>query len=315
MSHFTSHPRHIALFCAAALAVGIAHTAEAAPTYTTDFSTFTLGDVQGQQGWAYPGNSPTVGSIVNTTTTPNAPANIGPKALQLTETSNSALFGVANGVNAPRVTPIGEPGTSTAGGTAATGGNVFVASFYYRTPDRFNPSDSGVVIAFNPASSSSSTVATRYGFFGLETNSGSGYMFAIEPNFDLPTITVLDNVKPGTWYQVSEQLTFVPGLNIDGSPNDVFNATVTEAGTATTGSGTGVDWEDGYRSDPSFGTLRPLAVDTLDFLNRGGPVSANEGQIANLSFGAPAATAVPEPASMLVLGAGLAGLVARRRRA
>jgi hypothetical protein len=287
--------------------------AQAADTYSTNFNSFSAGDVQGQQGWAYPGNSPTVGTIVPTAA--GAPAGAGANALQFVETSDSNLFGVANGVNGPRVTPAGEAGSKTGDGLAAVNSHFF-ASFDYRTPSPIvADSSGGTVIAFNPASSLSPTTADRYGFFGLVSDGSGGFEFDLSPlqgNDQIP----LTGVTGNTWYQITESLTFNPGLNSDGTGNDVFVVTVSDANGNLLGTATSTDWEDGY-SDPGFaGVQGPLAVDTMDFLNRFGPANQDEGEITDLTYGTdtPLAAAVPEPETLSLAAAGLLPLLLIRRR-
>jgi hypothetical protein len=310
-----------ALF-AVALVVAAPIAARAGSIYTTDFGSFSPGDVQGQQGWAYPGNSPTVGSIVSTPG--DAPAGVGAQSLSLTETTNPSLLGVADGVNGPRVTPAGEPGTSSNSGTAVN--NDFFASFYYRTPDVLTSDENGssgstVALAINPASSLSSTVATRYAFFALAhdpINSLTGpeswqfEIYTIGTNTVADTLTtIVSDVQPGTWYKIAMNLQFVPGTNADGTSNDIFSATVDDANGNLLGSGSGGSWETCYLDPSCAGTSSPLAVDTLDILNRYGPTGTPEGDLANLEYGT---TEVPEPASLALLGFAMVGLAASRRR-
>ena len=140
------------------------------------------------------------------------------------------------------------------------------------------------MLAFNPASSQSQTTATRYGFFGLVDNGAGRFDFVISPLQGNDAIAYA-GVIANTWYQVSESLKFVPGLNADGTGNDIFTVTIKNGAGTVLGTATSTDWEDGYR-DPTFAGIQgPLAVNTLDFLNRFGPVGQNEGEITNLTYG------------------------------
>src|SRR5918993_5154037 len=120
----------LALFVAAELFAGAAF---AQATYTTGFESpeFTLGDVNGQQGWGHISNSPTKGVVESTPG--GSPAAFGAQLLAL-RTRNVALFGVSNHLFSATIDPAGETGSTVGGVAVAQPVNHFAASFYYRTP-------------------------------------------------------------------------------------------------------------------------------------------------------------------------------------
>lgn len=268
---------------------------------------FAAGSVNGQNGWGFPGNSPTLGTVAPIPG--GSPAFLGSQALNLTTTSNPGLFGVANGVYSNRGTPAGETGSSSAFGPA--GGNQWQASLYYRTPAQGAFAPNQVVAQLNPAFWNGA-VADRYAYAALETTANGSFAFFIDwPTqgaYDAGDFAQVAAAQPETWYRLDYAIRFVDGLNPDGTPNDVFTFSVFDLAGGLLGSATGSTWETLWRS-AGFGGV-PRAVDGFDFLNRFGPASANLGYVDNVSF-----VTTPEPATLLLLGAGVVGLaVARRRR-
>src|SRR5436190_23552005 len=118
-------------FVAFAAIAAFALPAAGGTVYYTDFEGFDLGDVQGQNGWGYLSNSPTIGGIVANPV--GTPGFLGGQSLQLRSEASGAFAFVANGLWSPRIDAAGETGAPSSTGPAAL--NRFGGSFYYRTPD------------------------------------------------------------------------------------------------------------------------------------------------------------------------------------
>ncbi len=121
----------LAAVVATRLLAGSAAYAQA--TYSTGFEPpeFTLGDVNGQNGWGHISNSPTKGVIE--TTPGGSPASFGSQVLAL-RTNNVDFFGVSNHLHSATVDPACETGSTAGGVVVAAPANHFAASFYYRAP-------------------------------------------------------------------------------------------------------------------------------------------------------------------------------------
>jgi hypothetical protein len=129
------------------------------------------------------------------------------------------------------------------------------------------------------------------------------------------TLVVLGSVQAATWYQLTYDLLFVPSTNLDGTPNDVFRFTVSDAAGNQLGSATGSTWEDPWRSGSFFGT-GPRGVNGFDFLRSQGPTSTDLGYLASVTYASDTlAEPVPEAGTAsLFLLVGAACLMFRRSR-
>ncbi len=102
-------------------------------TYSTDFETPTLtpGNVQGQNGWGYLGNSPTKGIIEAAPA--GSPVIFGSASLAI-RTNDVGFFGVSNHLYSAIIDPAGETGSTIGGSAVAAPYNQYNASFYYQAP-------------------------------------------------------------------------------------------------------------------------------------------------------------------------------------
>src|SRR5688500_14940885 len=123
----------IVLVAAVAARLLTGSTAYAQATYATGFESpeFTLGDVNGQNGWGYGSNSPTKGVVEAAPA--GSPASFGAQVLAV-RTNNVDLFGVSNHLFSATVDPAGETGSTAGGVVVAAPANHFTASVYYRAP-------------------------------------------------------------------------------------------------------------------------------------------------------------------------------------
>lgn len=281
---------------------------------------FTAGDINGQNGWGYMGNSPTLGTVVAAPS--GTPGILGTQSLELTSTNNTALFGVANGLYSWRhqAASGGETGTGAAS-------NTFTTSFYYRTPDAFNnPTAGDTLIQFNPAfRPTDANAADRYAFFGVTCSNvdvnfnclanNSQYRFVLsdysDPNNGTDYTTV-NNLSAATWYRIEYSILFNDGLVnpgvLDGN-NDVFTVNVYDVAGLLLGTSVGGTWEAAWATNSFGGGTGPRAVNSMDFLRRQGPGGISLGFIDNLAD----LNEIPEP-STFILGAGALTLIAGLRR-
>jgi hypothetical protein len=273
---------------------------------------FTAGDINGQNGWGYLGNSPTLGTVVAAPS--GTPGILGSQSLHLTSTTNTPLFGVANGLFSWRheAASGGETGTGAAS-------NTFTTSFFYRTPDAFTaPTLGDTLIAFNPAfRPTDANAADRYAFFGvtISPNNASQYSFLLS-DYQTPStgndLVTVDNINPATWYRIEYSIVFNDGLVdpgvLDGN-NDVFTVNVYDIAGLLLGTSVGGTWEAAWATNSFGGGTGPRAVNSMDFLRRQGPGGISLGYIDNLAD----LNEIPEP-STFILGAGALALIAGLRR-
>lgn len=283
------------------------------PSFEAPF--FNVGSVNGQNGWGFAGNSPTLGNVVAAPL--GTPGFLGTQSLELVSTTNSALFGVANGVYSWR-------DTGAAAGESSTGAtsNSWTTSFYYRTPDVFtNPTAGDTLIAFNPAfRPTDSDVANRYAFFGVTCSnvdvsfnclsSNTQYRFLLSDYSPTGDYVAVDNISAGTWYRIEYILTLVDGAGTGIEGNDIFTANIYDvAGLLLGSSGPRGTWEGPWQAGTFGGGTGPRVINSMDFLRRQGPTGVSLGFIDNLA----SLNEIPEP-STFILGAAALTLIAGLRR-
>jgi hypothetical protein len=262
-------------------------------SYTTGFESpaFTLGDVNGQNGWGYLSNSPTKG-IIEAAPDGNT-GSFGMQSLAL-RTNNVDFFGVSNHLFSAIIDPAGETNSTTGGTLVAAPYNHYVASFYYQAPltpvistradGRFaelNPSSKGTgandpanryaqVRVFNNTNTSAGKIRIEIGWYTLGSST-----FTFE--------TVADNLNWGEAYRLNYDILLCDGINQDGSPNDIFRFSLYDSNNTLLGSATGSTWETAYKTGNFGGGITPRAVNGFDFWSQTGPNNTLVGYIDNFS--------------------------------
>ncbi|HEX8246636.1 MAG TPA: carboxypeptidase-like regulatory domain-containing protein [Pyrinomonadaceae bacterium] len=271
---------------------GLSAAVSAQTTYTTGFESppFTLGDVNGQNGWGYLSNSPTKG-IIETTPAGSA-ASFGLQSLAI-RTNNVAFFGVSNHLYSALVDPAGETGSTTEGVVVAAPYNHYVASFYYRAPatpvistradGRFaelNPSSKGTaagnapnryaqVRVFNSTNTAAGTVRFELGWYSV-----SAATFSVAP--------IAQNLNWGEWYRLDYDIRLCNGLN-GTSPNDIVRVQIYDSGNNLLGTAFGSTWESAWKTGSFGGGTTPRAINGFDFWTQTGPDNALVGYVDNFT--------------------------------
>ena len=261
-------------------------------SYTTGFEppTFTLGDVNGQNGWGYFSNSPTKGIIESAPA--GSPSFFEAQSLAI-RTNNVDFFGVANHLYSATVDPAGEPGSTLGGTVVASPYNHFAASFYYQAPSTpvISTLANGRFAELNPSSKGTGAgdYPNRYAQVRVvnDTNTAAGklkfeigwYTFADQT---FMVSTVAENLNWGEWYRLDYDITFYPGLN-GTSPNDVFRLSIYDLNNNLLGTATGSTWETAYKTGNFGGGNTARAVNSFDFWTRTGPNNALVGYLDNFS--------------------------------
>jgi hypothetical protein len=261
-------------------------------TYSTGFEppVFTLGDVNGQNGWGYFSNSPTKGVIESA---PAGSSSFFEAQSLAIRTNNVDFFGVANHLYSATVDPAGEPGSTLGGTVVASPYNHFAASFYYQAPSTpvISTLANGRFAELNPSSKGTGAgdYPNRYAQVRVvnDTNTAAGklrfeigwYTFADQT---FMVSTVAENLNWGEWYRLDYDITFYPGLN-GTSPNDVFRLSIYDLNNNLLGTATGSTWETAYKTGNFGGGNTARAVNGFDFWSRTGPNNALVGYIDNFS--------------------------------
>lgn len=271
---------------------GLDYEIHAQTNYATGFEspTFTLGDVNGQNGWGYLSNSPTKGIIE--TPPPGSAAIFGAQSLAV-RTNSVDFFGVSNHLYSALVDPTGETGSTIEGAVVVAPFNHYVASFYYRAPSvpvistradgRFaelNPSSKGAaagsspnryaqVRVFNSTNTAAGTVRFELGWYSV-----SAATFSVAP--------VAQNLNWGEWYRLDYDIRLCNGLN-GSSPNDIVRVSIYDLNNNLLGAAFGSTWESAWKTGSFGGGTTPRAVNGFDFWTQTGPNNALVGYVDNFS--------------------------------
>ena len=261
-------------------------------SYSTGFESplFTLGDVNGQNGWGYFSNSPTKGIIQSVPS--GSSVFFGTQSLAI-RTNNVDFFGVANHLYSATIDPAGEPGSTLGGVVVAAPYNHYVASFYYQAPPTpvISTLANGRFAELNPSSKGTAAgdYPNRYAQIRVvnDTNTAAGklkfelgwYTFA-DQTFHVATVA--QNLNWGEWYRLDYDIFLCPGLN-GTSPNDILKISIFDLNNNLVGTSTGSTWETAYKTGNFGGGNTARAVNGFDFWSRTGPNNALVGSIDNFS--------------------------------
>jgi hypothetical protein len=265
---------------ALAVLAGVATSARADSKGPIDFESYTLGNIDTQQGWSKTG--PYDVEVANVADFPAASTyGFGTKALRISDQFASGSFG--DQTFAPALTqPAGE----------ATPQRFFNASFQIGTtqagqqcvgcvttddPPVANP----LHLSVSPDNGSGGRMSYLrfedqgdgvHVFFDDVTDSGPYYRLAAFSDNDIATLS------RATAHAIDFSIQFIPGPG-----NDVVNVTIDGVLKAT-----GTTWEDYYRYDnENQGTRTPPTTSTLLFKEGGSANAADAGQgflVDNLSY-------------------------------
>ena len=261
-------------------------------TYTTGFESpvFTIGNINGQNGWGYFPNSPTKGIIESAPA--GSPLSFGTQSLAI-RTNNVDFFGVTNHMYSATIDPAGETGSTSGGVVVAAPYNIYSATFYYQAPATpvISTLANGRFAELNPSSkgSEASDYPNRYAQVRVvnSTNTTAGkVLFEIgwytlaDQNFSIETVA--QNLNWGEWYRITYDMTFCDGLN-GTSPNDTYRVSIYNLNDDLLGSALGSTWETAWKTGNFGGGNTPRAVNGFDFWSRTGPNNALVGYVDNFS--------------------------------
>lgn len=294
-------------------------TTFAQTSYSTDFEspTFTLGNVQGQNGWGYLSNSPAKGIIEAAPA--GSPVSFGAQSLAV-RTNDVGFFGVQNQLYSALVDPAGETGSTLGGVVVAAPFNQYIASFYYQAPAApvISTRADGRFAELNPSSKGTGAgdPANRYAQIRVinDTNTAAGKVrFEIgwysvsAATFNV--LTVAQNLNWGEWYRFDYRISFCDGLN-GSSPNDAFRIVIQDLTGNNLGIAFGSTWESAWKTGSFGGGTTPRAVNGFDFWTQTGPNNALVGYVDNFSesvANVPNPCAVPTAAPVPISGRVLSG--------
>jgi hypothetical protein len=292
----------------AAVSLFAAVLLQAQSTYSTDFESFSLGDVNGQQGWGHIDNSPTGGEIVA------SPVHSGVRALRFYTRNQDFFFVQSHLYSALLSDPAGETGSILSGGHAvADPESHFSGSFWFRTPDTpvVPTRTDGRIAELNPSSKGPDLddPVSRYAQIRVFNNGDGrvrieiGWYTQTSATFTTATVGFL---QWGQWYRFDTLIHFVDGL--DGTaPNDRFTLTIYDASGALVGTACGSTWETAWKADPTFGGgLVQRAVNGFEFRSMVVQNGVTPGYVDDFtinSFSAAALTASISGATTVCFGA------------
>lgn len=276
---------------AAVLTLFLAPLALAQATYSTGFEppAFTLGDVDGQNGWGHLSNSPTGGAIE--VVPAGSPPMFGTQSLAI-RTREDAFFGVANHLYSPTIDPAAGETGSTAGGVPVVNPQThFSATLWYHTPPApvISTRGDGRIAELNPSSKGSAPgdPANRYAQVRVfnNTNTLAGDVrveigWYISSGF---TTAVVAHLDWNTWYRFDYLIELVDGTE-GAEPNDRFTLTIHDLGGAQLGSACGSTWELGWKSGDFGGGTTPRAINGFDFWSVSGPDGSLAGHLDEMTM-------------------------------
>jgi Carboxypeptidase regulatory-like domain len=288
-------------------------------SYVTDFEspTFTLGNVQGQNGWGYLSNSPAKGIIE--TAPAGSPVAFGAQSLAV-RTNDVGFFGVQNQLYSALVDPAGETGSTRNGVVVAAPHNQYIASFYYQAPATpvISTRADGRFAELNPSSKGTSAgdPANRYAQIRVinDTNTAAGKVKFEIGWYSVSTatftvLTVAQNLNWGEWYRFDYRISLCDGLN-GSSPNDTFRIVIQNLAGNNLGIAFGSTWESAWKTGTFGGGTTPRAINGFDFWTQTGPNNALVGYIDNFSESVtniPNPCAAPTAASVSISGRVVSG--------
>lgn len=261
-------------------------------SYTTDFEspTFTLGNVNGQNGWGYLSNSPAKGIIEAAPA--GSPVSFGAQSLAI-RTNDVGFFGVQNQLYSALVDPAGETGSTIGGVPVAAPYNHYIASFYYQAPATpvISTRVDGRFAELNPSSKNTPPTepANRYAQIRVinDTNTAAGKVKFEIGWYSVSTATftvatVAQNLNWGEWYRFDYRISLCDGLN-GSSPNDTFRIIIQDLSGTNLGIAFGSTWESAWKTGSFGGGTTPRAINGFDFWTQTGPNNALVGYIDNFS--------------------------------
>ncbi|MBL8067694.1 MAG: PEP-CTERM sorting domain-containing protein [Armatimonadetes bacterium] len=303
----------------------LALAANASGSYSTGFEEFTAGNIDGQGGWSINSNANHQGIVQS------AVKFSGDQALEIrtqdNEATQNSFMGVIDGLRTPLIDKSGE--STTINGPALN--NQWTCSFWFRTPDAAianNTSSNfedpyGGILELNPSFSNGSS-GSRYANLGLYDaaldtqnywNGDFGYSSGLildiysisSPGNSFDSIAAA-NLSYATWYRIDMSVLFADGENGDGTNNDIFTVSVSDASNTPLGTAVGSTWEYGFRN-ASWGTGGPMSIDNFSVRSMRDTGNRNLGYIDDLTM-----ESVPEPGTIALFALGATAALKRRKK-